>query len=91
VRPGDKVLSNCFTLAPVPGAIAHAGAVPVLVDVTDVEGTTLHDEVVVLGTQEGPLGKDTITTDELAAWSGQITWEVLCGISRRVPRFYREP
>lgn len=35
VRPGDKVLSNCFTLAPVPGAIAHAGATPVLVDVTD--------------------------------------------------------
>jgi dTDP-4-amino-4,6-dideoxygalactose transaminase len=35
VRPGDAVLSNCFTLAPVPGAIAHAGAVPVLVDVTD--------------------------------------------------------
>lgn len=35
VRPGNKVLSNCFTLAPVPGAIAHAGAVPVLVDVTD--------------------------------------------------------
>jgi dTDP-4-amino-4,6-dideoxygalactose transaminase len=35
VRPGDKVLSNCFTLAPVPGAIAHAGAQPVLVDCTD--------------------------------------------------------
>ena len=35
VRPGDKVLSNCFTLAPVPGAIAHAAAVPVLVDVTE--------------------------------------------------------
>lgn len=35
VRPGDKVLSNCFTLAPVPGAIAHAGAAPVLVDVTE--------------------------------------------------------
>ncbi|MEP7056745.1 MAG: aminotransferase class I/II-fold pyridoxal phosphate-dependent enzyme [Caldimonas sp.] len=35
VRPGDAVLSNCFTLAPVPGAIAHAGARPVLVDVTD--------------------------------------------------------
>jgi dTDP-4-amino-4,6-dideoxygalactose transaminase len=34
-RPGDPVLSNCFTLAPVPGAIAHAGARPVLVDVTD--------------------------------------------------------
>jgi dTDP-4-amino-4,6-dideoxygalactose transaminase len=35
VRPGDRVLSNCFTLAPVPGAIAHALAEPVLVDVTD--------------------------------------------------------
>ena len=35
VQPGDAVLSNCFTLAPVPGAIAHAGARPVLVDVTD--------------------------------------------------------
>lgn len=34
VSPGDRVLSNCFTLAPVPGAIAHAGAEPVLVDVT---------------------------------------------------------
>ena len=35
VKPGDKVLTNCFTLAPVPGALAHAHAVPVLVDVTD--------------------------------------------------------
>ena len=35
VKPGDAVLSNCFTLAPVPGALAHAGARPVLVDVTD--------------------------------------------------------
>ena len=35
VKPGDAVLSNCFTLAPVPGAMAHAGARPVLVDVSD--------------------------------------------------------
>lgn len=35
VKPGDKVLSNCFTLAPVPGAIAHVGASAVLVDITD--------------------------------------------------------
>lgn len=34
VRPGDRVLMNAFTLAPVPGAIAHAGAEPVLVEVT---------------------------------------------------------
>ena len=35
VKPGDKVLSNAFTLAPVPGAIAAVGAVPVLVGVTE--------------------------------------------------------
>ncbi len=33
VGPGDKVLSNAFTLAPVPGAIASIGAVPVFVEV----------------------------------------------------------
>lgn len=35
VEPGDTVLTNAFTLAPVPGAIAHAGARAVLVDITD--------------------------------------------------------
>ena len=34
VAPGDKVLTNAFTLAPVPGAIASLGAVPVFVEVT---------------------------------------------------------
>lgn len=34
VGPGDKVLTNAFTLAPVPGAIAALGAVPVFVGVT---------------------------------------------------------
>ena len=35
VKQGDKVLSNGFTLAPVPGAIASLGAEPVFVEVTD--------------------------------------------------------
>ena len=43
VQPGDAVLSNCFTLAPVPGAIAHAGARPVLVDVCDDYTIDLED------------------------------------------------
>ena len=34
VVPGDAVLSNAFTLAPVPGAIASVGAQPVFVEVT---------------------------------------------------------
>jgi dTDP-4-amino-4,6-dideoxygalactose transaminase len=39
VEHGDKVLSNAFTLAPVPGAIAAVGAQPVFVGVT--EGLTI--------------------------------------------------
>ena len=35
VAPGDRVLTNAFTLAPVPGAIASVGAVPVFVGVTE--------------------------------------------------------
>ncbi|SMP33671.1 DegT/DnrJ/EryC1/StrS family aminotransferase [Shimia sagamensis] len=35
VKPGDRVLTNAFTLAPVPGAIASIGAVPVFVGVTE--------------------------------------------------------
>jgi dTDP-4-amino-4,6-dideoxygalactose transaminase len=34
VKPGDRVLMNAFTLAPVPGAVAHAGAEHVLVEIT---------------------------------------------------------
>ena len=33
VTPGDNVLANAYTLAPVPGAIHNVGAVPVLVDI----------------------------------------------------------
>lgn len=39
VKPGDWVLSNAFTLAPVPGAIASVSARPVFVGVT--EGLTI--------------------------------------------------
>lgn len=62
-----------------------------MIDVTDVPGTILRDEVVVLGGQEGAHGKDVITAEEIAGHAGTIAWEVLTSISRRVPRFYREP
>ncbi len=35
VRPGEPVLTNAFTLAPVPGAIASVGARPVFVETTE--------------------------------------------------------
>jgi alanine racemase len=62
-----------------------------MIDVTDLPGVEVRDEAVVLGAQEGPLGRDFIGADEVAAHEGTISWEVLTSISRRVPRFYREP
>lgn len=35
IAPGEPVLTNAFTLAPVPGAIASTGGVPVFVGVTE--------------------------------------------------------
>lgn len=35
VRPGEPVMTNAWTLAPVPGAIAALGARPVLVEITE--------------------------------------------------------
>jgi alanine racemase len=62
-----------------------------MIDVTDVPGARLGDEAVFLGPQEGPLGKETITAEEIAKMTETIAWEVMTSISRRVPRFYREP
>jgi len=56
----------------------------IMVDVTDVPGAGLGDEVVLLGAQGG----ERIDADELARRAGTISYEILCGISRRVPRRY---
>jgi alanine racemase len=45
----------------------------------------------VLGPQQGALGKDVITAAEIATHVGTIPWDILTSVSRRVPRFYREP
>jgi alanine racemase len=74
--------------APIVGAVSMDMT---MIDVTDVPGAALHDEAVVLGGQEGPLGRDCIGADEIAAAADTIPWEVMTSISRRVPRFYRDP
>ena len=74
--------------APIVGAVSMDMA---MIDVTAIDGAAEGDEVVVLGSQEGPLGRDAISADEIAAHAGTIPWEILTSISRRVPRFYREP
>jgi alanine racemase len=86
-RAGGHVLIG-GKRAPIVGAVSMDMT---MVDVTDVEGVGLRDEAVVLGAQEGRLGRDAIDADEIASQTSTIPWEVLTSVSRRVPRFYREP
>ncbi len=55
-----------------------------LVDVTDVPGVSLHDQVTLLG-RDGDL---SITAEEVAELAGTISYEITCGISSRVSRIY---
>lgn len=54
------------------------------VDVTDIPGAALLDEVTVIGAT----GDEVLGADLIAAWAETISWEVLCGIGSRVPRLY---
>lgn len=47
---------------------------------------SVGDEVVLIGQQ----GEDEIAATEMAQWLGTINYEVVCAISPRVPRLYRE-
>lgn len=55
-----------------------------MVDVTDVPDVADGDEVVVIGRQ----GEAEIAAEEVAELCGTISYEILCGISARVPRLY---
>jgi alanine racemase len=55
-----------------------------IIDVTDVAGVEVGDEVIVIGRQ---LGRE-ITAEDIAAQLETISYEVTCGISERVPRVY---
>jgi alanine racemase len=90
----SRALSNRGSLlvrgkrAPVAGAVSMDMT---MLDVTEIPDVRVGDECVVLGSQKGPLGQDAISAEEIASTLGTIPWEVLTDISRRVPRFYREP
>jgi alanine racemase len=53
-----------------------------MVDVTDLPDAREGERVTLLGRQ----GRQTIDVYELAAWAGVIPYEIVCGISKRVPR-----
>lgn len=55
-----------------------------LVDVTELDSPKLGEDVILLGAQ----GDARVSAEELAVSSDTIPWEILCGISKRVPRVY---
>lgn len=59
----------------------------VMVDVTEIPGTDVGDETILIGRQ----GNDEITASEIAKWTDTIPYEVLCAISPKIPRLYLSP
>ncbi|HKF86175.1 MAG TPA: alanine racemase, partial [Candidatus Limnocylindrales bacterium] len=84
-RTWSGVASALVRGIPVPlvGRVAMDAA---MADVTDVPGApvTEDDEFVLIGAQ----GEERITAFDLAAAGGTISYEVVTGMSRRVPRVY---
>jgi alanine racemase len=56
----------------------------IMVDVTELDDVKIGDEAVIIGRQ----GDEEITAEEVADMLDTISYEVLCGISGRVPREY---
>lgn len=55
-----------------------------MVDITELDDVKVRDEVVIIGTQ----GDETITAEEVGDISGRFNYELVCEISKRVPRVY---
>ncbi len=55
-----------------------------MVDVTDIPGVQPEDEVVLVGRD----GDNEITMEEISGAADSFNYEFVCGISRRVPRYY---
>jgi alanine racemase len=67
-----------------------------IVDVSHIRGVAVGDEVVLIGKD---LSKDvgkvagegcgkSVDAVELARWCESVPYEILCGLSQRVPRVY---
>ena len=54
-----------------------------MIDVTNVNNISIGDEVIIFGDKK-------ITADDVAGWMNTINYEVLCLVSKRIPRIYKE-
>ncbi len=83
-QPGGSVLIR-GQRCPIVGTITMD---QLMVDCGDLD-VRAGEEVVLLGEQEGPAGVERITAAEWASELGTIGYEIVCGISARVPRVVR--
>ena len=56
------------------------------IDLTDLPGAEIGDEVALIGQQ----GSSSILATEHASFAKTVVYEILCGLSPRVPRIYTE-
>lgn len=86
-----RILSNRGSVlikgkrAPIVGSICMD---QMMIDVTDIEGVELGDEVVLYGVEEATGA--SLPVSELAGLTGSINYEILTGLSERVPRVYKD-
>jgi alanine racemase len=57
-----------------------------MIDVTGIPGVSVGDEVALIGEQGSGEHAERVTAAEIAVATGTIAYEVLCGITARVPR-----
>ena len=76
---GRVIVRNCY--APIVGNISMDLT---LIDVTHLPSTEVGDDVLLMGSS-GPLKVDAV---EIADHCGTVPYEILCGISKRVPRIH---
>jgi alanine racemase len=55
-----------------------------MADVTDIPEAAPEDEVVLIGQD----GKERITAEDIASWSGTISYEILLSVGSRVERIF---
>ena len=55
-----------------------------IIDVSDVTDVKIGDEVTVFSADESP------TADDLAEFANTINYEIVCAVSKRVPRYYHK-
>ncbi|MGD0469810.1 MAG: alanine racemase [Terriglobales bacterium] len=59
-----------------------------IVDVGHIRGIAVGDEVILIGRGVGAGSGKSVDAVELARWCESVPYEILCGLSQRVPRVY---